>query len=529
MPLNMMCQEIIESCVHPVMESINFTTPGIDKMLCGLNPNKAQGPDGIKPLVLKQLHLTIAPFLQVLFSRSYEEGVMPSDWRKANVTPIYKKGHRDSPANYRPISLTCIASKVMEHVVVSSMMSHLEGNHILHPRQHGFRTGLSCETQLSEFTHDLMKSLHEGQQTDVAILDLAKAFDKVPHNKLIYKLRTVGVDRRTADWIGGFLRDRSQRVVLDGEASEVAPVTSGVPQGSVVGPALFLVFINDLAETLTSQVRLFADDTVLFRQVSNVEQARLLQQDLDKLSVWEKKWQMAFHPKKCQVLRISRSRKPFIHTYNLHGETLESADEVKYLGLTISADIKWNSHVTNVSKKANSKLAFLRRNLRVASPRLKEQLYKTVVRSNMEYVSAVWDPHERKYSDMLEKVQRRAARWVLNRHHNTSSVTSMLHDLQWPLLEQRRAQSRLTLLYKIHHRLVAIPPPPELTPTHIRYTRYTDTNTYMAIQTRTNYYRYSLFPLAVTQWNALPVNIRISPTLSAFKAQVATLEHVRPF
>ena len=269
--------------------------------------------------------------------------------------------------------------------------------------------------------------------------------------------------------------------------------------------------------------------TVSYRTVLGDHDADILQDDLDELARWEETWQMSFHPKKCQVLRVTWSRHPLIHDYSLRGTTLETADQAKYLGITITPDMKWNTHISNTCRKANSKLAFLRWNMRVGSTRLKEQLNKSVVRSNMEYAAAVWDPHEKKHIEALEKIQRRAARWVLNRHHNMSSMTSMLQELCWPLLEQRRACIRLALFYKIHNSLVGIPLPPQLTTSHIQYTRNTDNTTYTAWQTRTNYFRYSFFPITVTQWNALPVNTRHSLTPCAFKTQVAALEHVRPF
>ena len=414
---------------HPLMPDIQFCTAGISKLLCELDPHKACGPDQIKPVVLKTLHLQIAPILQIIYERSYESGIVPKEWRTAYITPLYKKGSRSDAGNYRPVSLTCIASKVMEHVVVSCLMKHFGRHNTLHPHHHGFRAGRSCDTQLIEFTHDLFRGVHDGQQLDVIIMDFAKAFDKVPHNRLLLKLRRYGVVGRSLSWIEAFLNDRRQHVVVDGIKSEQGLVTSGVPQGSVIAPVLFLAFINDLPDKISSEVRLFADDTVVYRKISTVEDAAALQNDLDALARWEEEWQMEFHASKCQVLRVRRARTGIDRDYTLHGMALPQADEVKYLGVTISKDLKWNKHVANIRNKASGKLAFLQRNIKISSPKLKEQLYKTLVRPNLEYASCAWDPHEAKLVKQLESVQRRAARWVTNRFHNTSSVTDMTRDL----------------------------------------------------------------------------------------------------
>ena len=277
-------QHAQQSSGYPCMPPIEIKTAGIDELISELDEHKACGPDGIRPTILKRLRASISPTLQCIFSKSLAEGQVPDDWKHANVTPLHKIGNRNDPANYRPISLTCVFCKRMEHIVVSNCMRHLEANHILNPNQHDFLKGLSCETQLVEFSHALLTNMHIGHQTDIIIFDFAKAFDKVNHNKRIHKLKANRVDMLTVEWIEAFLSNISQIAVLDGTSSDSVPVTSGVPQGGVLSPAPFLLYINDLPNTIDSQVRLFADDTVLHRTIKSDTDHHRLQTDLDKLS-----------------------------------------------------------------------------------------------------------------------------------------------------------------------------------------------------------------------------------------------------
>ena len=504
------------------MDCITITTAGISKLLCKLDSRKAPGPDNISPRVLKELYFSIAPTLQVIYERSYNDGVVPYDWLHANVCPIYKKGTRKAPVNYRPISLTCIACKLFEHIVTSSVMSHLDNQKILLDNQHGFRRGRSCETQLTELTHDLLTSMHNGIQTDMIVMDFSKAFDKVAHNKLISSLHGYGIDSTTLEWIRSFLSGRTQSVVVDGAESDTLPVTSGVPQGSVLGPAMFLVYINSLPKGVNSTVRLFADDTVIYREISSEEDHHTVQADLDTLVQWEREFSMEFHPKKCNILRVTRSRCPSMYNYTLHGTTLKELEEVKYLGITITKDLSWEKHIHNITSKANSQLGFIRRNVRTRSMKTREKLYNTLVRPHLEYAASVWDPHVTKHKQAIEKVQRRAARWVTNQHDSMSSVTAMLQELDWQPLELRRAHSRLGLLYQITNGIVATPHIPYLL-SHIhapRSSRHANTLQHATYQCRTNYFKYSYFPHTVVLWNSLPQAVVSSPTLEAFKTSL---------
>ena len=509
------------------MPEINISENGLMKLLQNLKPGKAAGPDKLKPLLLRELREEIAPIIQIIFDRSLKTGKLPADWMKANVMPVFKKGDKSLAANYRPISLTCILCKVLEHILASNIVKHLDGQGILYDLQHGFREKRSCETQLIMLIEDLARNASVGKQTDIILLDFSKAFDKVNHSKLLWKLHQYGIRGHVLNWVRAFLGSRSQRVVIEGEESESIPVTSGVPQGSVLGPILFLIYINDLPDEVCSRVRLFADDTALYLTMESEDSGPTLQSDLDILSMWETRWDMEFNPSKCQVVHVAGSKRPVKRDYILHGQVLESVTCAKYLGVDISGSLTWNSHIDRITGSANRTLGFVRRNIKTRMSKVRETAYNTLVRPQLEYASAVWDPHNKNRISQIEQVQRRAARWTVSNFDRKASVTEIVQDLGWRTLDQRRADARLCLFFKILHGLVAVPLPDYIQHS-TRISRYCHSMTFRQVSTSTDYYKYSFFPLAIVQWNALPQSVACLQNLEVFKTTVCKLQHSRP-
>ena len=246
--------------------------------------------------------------------------------------------------------------------------------------------------QLISFVQELCSSNDKNIQTDVIVMDFAKAFDKVPHKRLLYKLDYYGIRNNTLLWIQDFLSLRSQTVLLEGIHSNRIPVTSGVPQGTVLGPILFLLYINDFHEYLKySTLRLFADDSIIYRNIKTDNDTTLLQHDLDAAAKWEQDWLMSFHPDKCTVLRVTSKKNPITHNYILHGRTVETKSSTKYLGVTLQSNLKWNEHIDNITSNASRQLNFLKCNLKVASPEIKERAYQSLVRPKLEYNCCTWD------------------------------------------------------------------------------------------------------------------------------------------
>ena len=286
------------------MNGIVVSKDGVIKLLKGLNPSKALGPDELHPRVLKELAIELGPVFAHLFQQSIDTGEIPKEWSLANICPLFKKSDRSRSCNYRLISLTCVPCKLLEHIIYSNIMAHLDEYKLLSDRQHAFRKGHSCETQLTTVINDWAKFLHNRRQVDTFILDFEKAFDTPPHELLKSKLFSYGIDGKTLKWIDYFLCFR-QRVVVNGVKSDWAPVLSGVPQGTVLGPLLFSLYIDDISSDIEAEIRLFADDCVCYRAIKDEVDTMKLQRDIDRLDSWERKWGMRFQPVKCNMMQLT--------------------------------------------------------------------------------------------------------------------------------------------------------------------------------------------------------------------------------
>ena len=501
---------------YPICDHIIFSTEGIENLLQQLDTSKAPGPDGIPTQILKLCRAEIAPILQVIFTQSFTTNNLPTDWLTANVVPVHKKGNRNSANNYRPISLTSTCCKVMEHIVFHSIMNHVDQNNILNNCQHGFRPKYSCQSQLVMLTEEILKVMDQQKQIDLILLDFSKAFDSVPHKRLLQKLSHYGIQGDLHQWIKAWLTQRKQRVVLNNVTSRFVPVKSGVPQGTVLGPLMFLLYINDISTNINSSIRLFADDCIIYRIIDSEEDNSILQQDLNKVFHWAKTWQMKLNVEKCVFLRCSRSKTPMLTTYSIDNKALELKSQHPYLGVIFHQSMSWSHHIDHLCGKATKSLNFLKRNISKCSKEVKITAYLTSIRPLLEYASCVWDPHQLYLINTLEKVQRRAARWVASDYNPMSSVTYLLDQLHWKSLQSRRCIDRLNLLYRVlHHALPSIQLPEYFKPTSYP-TRLHHQYRYIIPPTRTLAYQQSYFPGTIKQWNNLPNHIIDTESLEQF-------------
>ena len=435
--------------------TIKVTQEMVKEKLLKLNINKSCGPDGIHPHVLQRTANAMCTPLAAIFQLSLDRNECPEDWKVANVTPIHKKGDRTDPSNYRPVSLTSQVCKVLESVVRRYIIDHINENNLMSEAQHGFREGRSCLTNLLETLEAWTQIIEDGDGVDVAYLDFRKAFDLVSHKHLIYKMSKYGIKGQILNWVEDFLKDRSQRVVIRGTASSSQKVTSGVPQGSVLGPVLFLIFINDLPLNILSPLSLFADDSKIFTRIvdkKNKERiymnagSDVLQQDLISVLEWAKRWKMEFNVEKCKIMHIGQEDNQK-HIYNMDGKDLVETLSEKDLGVLIDCNLDFGNHIREIVGRANRMLGMIRVSFACLNKKMFLNLYTALIRPLLEYCVQVWSPHLRKYIKLIEGVQRRATRLVPELRN--LSYENRLRHLKLTTLEERRWRGDMIETYKI--------------------------------------------------------------------------------
>jgi hypothetical protein len=381
-------------------------------------------------------------------SESYESGILPEDWKMANISPIFKKGSRTDAANYRPVALTAVLCKVMERIIRDKMVEYLEKNELLSAHQHGFTRKRSCLTNLLETFEEWTQALDAGYGVDVVYLDYRKAFDTVPTKRLMEKVRQFGFDGRVLAWIGNFLKDRKTRVSLRGCRSGWRDVLSGVPQGSVLGPILFLIFVNDLPDWMRSSIKMFADDTKLWRKIRSPVDQKELQEDLDRLMSWTDKWLLKLNLEKCKVMHIGKLPTTMYQLKGTNGlvELKESKVE-RDLGVQVTNDMKSATQCNKAAGKANAVAGLVRRHFKRLDKHDFLLIYKTYIRPHLEYCIQAWSPHMKKDIRRLEAVQRRATKLVVGM--KKLGYEERLHRLGLTTLERRRQRGDLIETYKL--------------------------------------------------------------------------------
>ena len=427
------------------LNSIDLNRERVLKALKDLNPNKTPGPDGLHPKVLKEVAESICDPVYYIFLRSLETSEVPDFWELANITALFKGGDRSDPSNYRPVSLTSVLCKTLEKIIREEIVNHIDTEGILSENQHGFTNGRSCLTNLLETFNDWFEMFDNGHPVDTVFLDFRKAFDRVPHARLLFKLRKIGITGQLLSWIECFLKNRKQRVVLNKTESSWKPVVSGVPQGSVLGPVLFLIYINDLPDYIKSSCKIFADDTKVYSKVESMEEITGLQNDLENLVSWSEIWLLSFNAAKCKVMHIGRRN----HMADYHmGETrLQVVEEEKDLGVLTSNSLKFGKHIAKAAAAANKKLGLLKHTFRYWTEESLSTLYKVYVRPHLEYCVQACAPVLRRDINVLEQVQRRATKLVPSLKN--LPYEERLRRLNLTTLEERRERGDMIETFKI--------------------------------------------------------------------------------
>ena len=505
------------------LTELSLTNDEVRAVLLSLDVSKATGPDGIPARLLRETADVIAPSLCCLFNKSLSSGFIPTEWKLANVVPVYKKGDREHTENYRPISLLSIISKVLERCVLDNIKDQLYS--IINDCQHGFVTAKSCITNLIESLDYIGSVLDKGGQVDTVYLDMSKAFDKVDHGLLITKLRGLGFGGTLLKWLTNYLSNRHQRVTVLGATSHTMAVTSGVPQGSLLGPALFLLFVNDLPESVkSSSMAMYADDSKMFKAIRRPEDAFALQTDLTNLHTWSMASGLGFSESKCHAQSITRKKYPICTNYKINDIPLQSMCCERDLGVRICLDLGWKEQVLDQNARANKLLGYVRRNThRIKSISIRRSMYLTMVRPHIGYATQVWAPQSIDLMLKLERIQRRATRYILNLPFSSSvCYTSRLQSLSLLPICYWHEYLDLVFLFKSTHGLIDLNP--SIIP-RVRSTRCTRSSAdvksikYDIPRCKTTTYQRSKIVRVARTWNVLADDLNSSmDSLAVFKS-----------
>ena len=490
-----------------LLDDVILTPDDVTNVLKTLDNNKAHGPDGIPARLLIETASQMSPSLCELFNKSLRTGMVPFDWKLANVVPVYKKGDQEFVENYRPISLLSLISKVLERCVFNNIRDHIYSQ--INPCQHGFVPGKNYVSQLVEVFDKIGSQLDRGKQIDVIYLDMSKAFDKVSHKRLLLCLREYDFGGNILNWFQSYLQDRRQQTTILGASSSPSQVTSGVPQGSILGPMLFLLYENDLPSSIkNSSIATYADDTKIFKEISNIGDAKALQEDLTNFESTSFDAGLLLNSSKCKTLRVTRKHHSIEYPYTLQDDILRDSENERDLGIWISNNLTWRKQVLEQCSKASKMLGFIKRSTRtITNCKARRTLYFTLVRSQMGYATQLWSPQTIDLISRLERVQRRASKYILDLPFICeTSYKQRLIDLNFLPLSYWHEYLDMLFFYKTNCGIMRISESVLPKPKISRITRSLDANSqkFQIRKCKTSTYQQTYTIRTTRIWNMLP-------------------------
>ena len=498
------------------LNSVNFDELTVFKTIKGYPIKTSSGPDNISSFLLNKLAISVSYPLSLIFQASLNRSEVPKIWKQGKIVPIYKsKGSRKDVKNYRPISLTSVPCRIMETIINKNLLRFLSNEKLISTQQYGFLPKKSTTTQLLRCVEHWASSINQSKCLDLVYLDLAKAFDSVSHTKLLHKLRAYGIGSHLLGWIEQYLLNRVQCVKLGSAVSKFCEVKSGVPQGSVLGPTLFLIFVNDLPEKITqgSNVFMYADDTKLFNTFNRDNQTLTLQNDLDSVSAWMEEWQLKLNADKCKIVHIGYGNQK--HDYTINGNIVTKSECEKDLGVHISNDMKFSVHCSKICSKASQKINHMLRAFENRDPVFMIKIYKMYIRPTLEYNSVVWSPYLLKDIDLIEKIQRRFLKKIDGFMDISYKERLRLANLE--SLEMRRLKADLVMVYKIIHGHVDIKIDDFFSFTPSTVTTRGNRYKLRKKNVKNNTYMFSFTNRVVNPWNSLPNCVVEARSVAAFK------------
>ena len=504
---------------NETMPPFTFSALEIRDVIKNLKNNKAVGPDLIHNKVIKIASPVILNALTLLFNKSLSQECFPSCWKNAHITPIHKKGSKSVCQNYRPISLLSCVGKVLEKCIQKRLFKFLEDGNIINPCQSGFIPGNSTVYQLLSMYDDFCKSLDRSIPTQAIFFDVSKAFDRVWHRGLLHKLNAIGIQGSLHAWFSSYLKNRTQAVVIKGQKSKYTKITAGVPQGSVLGPLLFLIYINDLTNTIDSKIKLFADDTSMYLSLDdNNIRTLTLNTDLDKIQTWASIWKVTFNAQKTDTLNICNQNIVLPNSLYFENTLLKTSEHHKHLGILLQINCKWDQHINMLISKSRSQINCLCSYKYRLSRKSLETMYNSFILPLFDYADVVWDNCTDALAQHLEQLQIDALRAITGTVRGTSHAL-LYNESGFIPLKERRKRHKIILYYKFIKGLL----PNDLStkfPSLI-----TETNPYhrrriLDRQTpycRTELYKKSFFPSGTDLWNNLPENIKSTKSFGELK------------